>query len=91
MKLSGNGTVTMSYDEYDLYEDSAENCGYLLTDWYPSMESAQKMISQFTDNVLFIIWVLNSPLERKLTEKEKKVRTSCPRWRRRRTAPFPRM
>ena len=48
---------------------------YLLTDWYPSMESAQKMISQFTDNVLFIIWVLNSPLERKLTEKEKKIRS----------------
>ena len=65
----------MSYDEYDLYEESAENCGYFLTDWYPSMESAQKMISQFTDNVLFIIWVLNSPLERKLTEKEKKVRS----------------
>ena len=75
LKISGNGTVTMSYDEYDLYEESAENCGYLLTEWYPSMESAQKMISQFTDNVLFIIWVLHSPLGRELTEKEKKIRS----------------
>lgn len=75
MKVTPNGTAIMSYDEYDMYEESARNCGYLLADWYPSMESAQKMTSQFTDNVHFIIWILNSPLSRELTEDEKKTRS----------------
>ena len=59
MKISGDGTVTMTFDEYD---------------WYPDMSSAQKLISQFTDNVLFVIWILYSPLARELTEKERQVR-----------------
>ncbi len=75
MKVSGDGTVTMTYDEYDLYEESAGNCGYLLTDWYPNMDSARKMISQFADNVLFIIWILHSPLDRELTGKEKQTKS----------------
>lgn len=75
MKVLGNGTVTMTYDECELCEDSAVNCGYRLTDWYPSMDSARKMISEFADNVLFIIWILNSPIDRELTEQEKKVRS----------------
>ena len=45
-----------------------------MTDWYPDMGSAQKLISQFTDNVLFVIWILYSPLARELTEKERQVR-----------------
>ena len=75
MKVATNGTVTMSFDEYDLYEESAKQCGYVLTDWYPSMESARKMVTQFADNVLFIIWVLNSAPGRKLSEKEKQIRS----------------
>lgn len=75
MKVSGDGTVTMTFDEYDLCEESAACCGYRLTDWYPNMDSAHKMISQFADNVLFIIWILNSPFDRELTEKERQVRS----------------
>lgn len=71
----GDGTVQMSFDEYDLYQESAENCGYFLTDWYPDMESARKMVFQFADNILFIIWVLYSPLDRELTAKEKQARS----------------
>lgn len=74
LKISGDGTVTMTFDEYDLCQESAENCGYRMTDWYPDMSSAQKLISQFTDNVLFVIWILYSPLARELTEKERQVR-----------------
>jgi len=75
VKVSGDGTVTMTFDEYDLCEESAVCCGYRLTDWYPNMDSAQKMISRFADNVLFIIWILNSPFDRELTEKERQVRS----------------
>lgn len=74
MKASGDGKVAMTYDEYDLYEESAGNCGYRLTDWYPNMDSARKMVSQFADNALFIIWILYSPLSRELTDKEKETR-----------------
>ncbi len=75
MQKLGDGTVKMSFDEYDLYQESAEKCGCLLTDWYPNMDSAQKMISHFADNVLFIIWILYSPLSRELTDKERQVRS----------------
>lgn len=75
MKVSGDGTVTMTFDEYDLCEESAEKCGYRLTDWYPSMESARKMVSQFADNVLFIIWILNSSPGKELMAAEKQVRS----------------
>ncbi len=74
MKVSGDGTVTMTYSEYDLYEESAQNCGYRLTDWYPNMNSARKIVSQFTDNVLFIIWILYSPFYRELTDREKQTK-----------------
>ena len=74
MKVSGDGTVTMTYSEYDLYEESAQNCGYRLTDWYPNMDSARKIVSQFTDNVLFIIWILYSPFYRELTDREKQTK-----------------
>lgn len=65
----------MTFDEYDLCEESAAHCGYRLTDWYPNMDSAQKMISRFADNVLFIIWILNSPFDRELTTQERQVRS----------------
>lgn len=75
MKVSGNGTVTMTFDEYDLCEESAAKCGYRLAEWYPNIDSAQKMISQFADNVLFIIWILHSSPEKQLTAAEKQVRS----------------
>lgn len=71
----GDGTVRMSFDEYDLYQESAENCGYLLTDWYPDMDSARKIVSGFADNILFIIWILYSPLDRELSAREKQVKS----------------
>ena len=64
----------MTYSGYDLYEESAQNCGYRLTDWYPNMDSARKIVSQFTDNVLFIIWILYSPFYRELTDREKQTK-----------------
>ena len=75
MRTSIDGTVTMTFDEYDLYEESAKNCGYQLSDWYPAMETARKMVSRFADNILFIIWILNSSPERNLSVKEKQVKS----------------
>lgn len=75
VKVLNDGTVTMTFVEYDLCEESAIKCGYCLTDWYPSMDSARKMISQFADNVLFIIWILHSSPKKELTAAEKQVKS----------------
>ena len=75
VKILSDGTVTMTFDEYDLCEESAVKCGYCLTDWYPNMDSARKMISQFADNVLFIIWILHSSPKKELTAAEKQVKS----------------
>ena len=75
MKVLANGNVTMTFDEYDLYADSAKNCVYPLSDWYPNMKSAQKLIDEFSDNVIFIIWILESNEELTLDSEKAQVRT----------------
>lgn len=60
MKTTGDNTVRMTFDEYDMYVDSAKNCGYVIADWYPTMESAKQLIENFAKNVIFILWILES-------------------------------
>lgn len=74
MKVLENGDVTMTFDEYDLYAGSAKECGYPLTDWYPSMGLAQDLIDRFPDNVVFIIWILESNEALKLDGEKAQVR-----------------
>lgn len=75
MKAMADGTVTMTFSEYDMYEEAAAGCGYTLSDWYPTMADAVKMAEDFADNVLFIIWILSSNPDRELDGEERKVQS----------------
>lgn len=74
MKKTEEGTVTMTFDEYDLFVESAKNCGYRLTGWYPDMDSAICLADDFQDNVVYIIWILESNDEVELNARQLQVR-----------------
>lgn len=73
MKLLSDGNVSMTFDEYDLYTESAQNCGYAPSNWYPSMRSAEKLIEKFQDNITYIIWLIESQNKATMNETHKKV------------------
>ena len=58
MKVLEDGTVTMTFSEYDSHVEDAQECGYRLSaTWYPSMETAMRIMEDFAHNVLFAIWL----------------------------------
>lgn len=74
MKVLEDGTVTMTFDEYDSHVKDAQECGYQLSaTWYPSMETAMRIMEDFPHNVLFAIWLLESNPSVILSPKQKEV------------------
>lgn len=74
MKVLEDGTVTMTFSEYDSHVEDAQECGYRLSaTWYPSMETAMRIMEDFAHNVLFTIWLLESNPSVILTPKQKEV------------------
>ena len=52
MKVLEDGTVTMTFSEYDSHVEDAQECGYRLSaTWYPSMETAMRIMEDFAHNV----------------------------------------
>lgn len=76
MKVLEDGTVSMSFDEYDSHVENATECGYRLSStWYPSMETAMRILEDFPRNVIFAIWLLESNHSMVLTPKQKEVKS----------------
>lgn len=73
MRPTGDGGTVMSFSEYDMWEESAANCGYRSGSWFPSMESAKKLTDSFFSNTKYIIWLLTTNDKNKLTGKELEV------------------
>ena len=49
------------------------NNGHPLEIWYPSMEDVKKIMAEPAKHYEFLIWILESNPNRKLTEEQKKV------------------
>lgn len=50
------------------------NMDYKISDWYPSMDDALELTENPVENYEFLLWILESNPEKKLTDEQKEIR-----------------
>ncbi|MCR5007470.1 MAG: hypothetical protein K6A76_02700 [Oribacterium sp.] len=68
--------VKMTHQEYDELVESILDMGYIVRDWYPDKNYVLELAEDPVSHLEFMIWILKSNPDRKLTEEQKKVKKS---------------
>ena len=62
--------------EFDELLEKQKNMGYVRRKWYPNMENVNELAQDPQGHFEFILWILESNQEQKLSPEEREVETA---------------